>query len=86
MAGKELPNMIIPTLGRGLLYEVNRQRAWLQLQAQKRKAFRYTIAIFTVIAIGVLAYILRPETAHQKGTNERSTRLQTWERTASRSG
>ncbi len=41
-------------------YEINRDRPWLELVAKrKRKAFVLTLLLFTVVAIGVMAWILR---------------------------
>ena len=51
--------MIIPTLGTGQLYQVNRDRAYLQDKLDKRKTFFLTLAIFTMVAIGVIVWILQ---------------------------
>ncbi len=51
--------MIIPTLST-YLYEINRNRQHLQDVLDKRKAFRYVIAIFTCIAVITFAVIIRP--------------------------
>lgn len=52
--------MKLPTLGTGYLYEVSRNRDRWLLAMQKRKAFRLTLAIFTALSIGIIAWIVRP--------------------------
>ncbi len=49
---------MIPTLS-DYLYIVNRDRAYLQDKLDKRRTFLLTISLFTVVAVGVLAWILR---------------------------
>ncbi len=44
----------------GILYRINRDRQWLELQIQKRKALGYCIKILLVIAIGVIAWHYAP--------------------------
>ncbi len=52
---------MIPTLtSDGFLHKVNRHRQRFLTELERRKAFRYCIAIFTCIAIIVMAYIVRP--------------------------
>ncbi len=50
--------MMIPFISQ-YLYEIRRDRNWLELQAARRKAFKLFIAIFAVVAIGVFAYLLQ---------------------------
>ncbi len=49
---------MIPTLC-DYLYIVNRDRAHLQDKLDKRRCFVLTLSLFTVVAVGVLAFILR---------------------------
>ncbi len=52
--------MIIPTLSNnGYLYAVNRHRQRWLTEMERRKAFMLMVALFAVITIGVLAYILQ---------------------------
>ncbi len=52
---------MIPTLtSDGFLHKVNRHRQRFLTELERRKAFRYCIAVFTCIAIIVMAYIVRP--------------------------
>ncbi len=51
---------MIPTLGNGTLFILNRDRPWLELTAKrKRKAFILTLLLFTVVTAGVMAWILQ---------------------------
>ncbi len=50
-------NELIPTLC-DYLFIVNRDRAKMQDKLDKRKAFVLTCALFLVVTIGVLAWIL----------------------------
>ncbi len=53
--------MIIETMtNTSILYRINRDRQWLEVQIQKRKALGYCIKILLVIAIGVLCYHFAP--------------------------
>ncbi len=49
----------IPTLGNGTLFIVNRDRRYMQDKLDKRRTFLLTLALFTVVAIGIIAWILR---------------------------
>ncbi len=49
---------MIPTLS-DYLYIVNRDRAYLQDKLEKRRCFVLTLSLFTVVAVGVMAWILR---------------------------
>ncbi len=51
--------MIHTICSSGDLYCVHRDRAYLQYKMDKRRAFVLTLAIFTVVAIGVIAYIIQ---------------------------
>ncbi len=52
--------MIIETLtNTGILYRVHRDKAYLQYKMDKRRAFVLTLAIFSVVAMGVVAWILQ---------------------------
>ncbi len=50
---------MIPTLSNGILYIVNRDRVHLQDKLDKRRTFLLTLLLFTVVALGVMAWILR---------------------------
>ncbi len=53
--------MIIPTLtNTGILYRINRDRQWLELQIQKNKAIGYGIKILVVIGIGIACWHFAP--------------------------
>ncbi len=53
--------MIIETMtNTSILYRINRDRAWLDLQIQKRRAIGYCIKILLVIAIGIICYHFAP--------------------------
>ncbi len=43
----------------GDLYRVHRDKAYLQYKIEKRRAFVLTLSIFTVVAVGVVAWILQ---------------------------
>jgi uncharacterized membrane protein len=47
------------------LYQIQHERPYMELQLARRKAFRLVLAIFTVITIGILAYILGPPVPSQ---------------------
>ncbi len=49
---------MIPTLS-DYLYIVNRDRAHLQDKLDKRRTLLLTVLLFTVVGIGVMAWILR---------------------------
>ncbi len=51
--------MTIKLLGQGSLYEINRNRQRWLTNAERRKAFLIVLAIFTVIAVGIFAWILQ---------------------------
>ncbi len=50
---------MIPTLGNGQLFILNRDRAAMQDKLDKRRAFILTLLLFTVVAAGVIAWILQ---------------------------
>ncbi len=49
---------MIPTMS-SYLFILNRDRYYYELKLQKRKAFILTLLLFTVVAVGVMAWILR---------------------------
>ncbi len=49
---------MIPTLSR-YLWQINRDRAHLQDKLDKRRTFWLVVLLFTVICVGVMAWILR---------------------------
>ncbi len=52
---------MIPTLtNTGILYRINRDRQWLELQIQKRKAIGHAIKILVVIGIGIICWYFHP--------------------------
>ncbi len=51
--------MIHTIVSNGHLYRVNRDRQAMQDKLDKRKAFILTLLLFTVVAVGVMAWILR---------------------------
>ncbi len=53
--------MIIPTLSNtGILYKINRHRAYFEEQIQKHRALGYCIKILLVIAIGLICWHYAP--------------------------
>ncbi len=50
---------MIQLLGQGTLYQINRHRQRWLTEMERRKAFGLMVALFSVITIGVLAYILQ---------------------------
>ncbi len=53
--------MKIPTLtNTSILYEINRNRDYFELQIQKQKAIGYCIQILLVIAIGIICWHFAP--------------------------
>ncbi len=44
----------------GILYRINRDRQWLEIQIQKRRALGYCIKILLVIAIGAVCWYFTP--------------------------
>jgi len=50
---------MIQLLGRGSLYQVNRNRDYYQRQRDKRKAAALTLFIFAVVSAGVILYIVQ---------------------------
>ncbi len=51
--------MIHTIVSNGHLYRVNRDRAYLQDKHDKRRTFWLVVLLFTVITIGVFAFILQ---------------------------
>ncbi len=59
---------MIPTLtNTGILYRINRDRHWLEVQIQKRKAIGYMIKILVVIVIGAICWHFHPVPSFDKG-------------------
>ncbi len=66
--------MIETITNTGILYRINRDRKWLELQIQKRRALGYCIKILLVIAIGILCWHFAPWRKHLYGKLARRER------------
>lgn len=51
--------MIIPTLGNGQLYRVNRFRDRMLTEMERRRAFLLCCSLAATVTVGVIAWILR---------------------------
>ncbi len=51
---------MIPTLGSGTLYQINKHRQRWLTELERKRAYRYAAAAVTLIAIVTVAYLLRP--------------------------
>ncbi len=51
---------MIPTLGNGFLYSVNKHRQRWLTELERTRVRRYVAAAITLIAIVTVAYLLRP--------------------------